>query len=178
MWKGRLFGLQVKKAMVVEFTPLELQYWLLMDPSKNTRPHTECKVQLIAERQTSKPVVFTFHGLSSLVQIGTSTLNVQQLSPDYKSKKGEDMSLKKNFKYILVTKLFCPAMATEIKSNEAMTIYSLNAKIEGYSLLDVGHAQIQSLQLNIADSSAIILSGGALKKMGKLYLPSRVKAVD
>jgi hypothetical protein len=48
-----------------------------------------------------------------------------------------------------------------------MTINSLNAKVEGNSILDVGHAQIQSLQLNIADSSAIILSGGALKKMSK-----------
>jgi hypothetical protein len=53
----------------------------------------------------------------------------------------------------------------QIKSNEAMTINSVNAKLEGYTLLDLGHAQIQSLQLQIADSSAIILSGGALKKM-------------
>ena len=40
-----------------------------------------------------------------------------------------------------------------------------NAIIEGYSLLDLGHAQIQSLQLNITDSSAIILSGGALRRV-------------
>jgi hypothetical protein len=40
-----------------------------------------------------------------------------------------------------------------------------NAIVEGYSLLDLGHAQINSLQLSIADSSAIILSGGALKKL-------------
>jgi len=51
-----------------------------------------------------------------------------------------------------------------IKSDEAMNINSVNANLKGYSILDVGHAQIQSLQLTVADSSAIVLSGGALKK--------------
>ena len=54
-----------------------------------------------------------------------------------------------------------------IKSNEAMNINFLIANLQGYSILDVGHAQIQSLQLNIADSSAIVLSGGALRKIMK-----------
>jgi hypothetical protein len=53
----------------------------------------------------------------------------------------------------------------QINSDEAMTINSVNANLQGYTLLDLGHAQIQSLQLHIADSSAIILSGGALKKI-------------
>jgi hypothetical protein len=53
----------------------------------------------------------------------------------------------------------------QIKSDEAMAIKSVNANLQGYTLLDLGHAQIQSLQLQIADSSAIILSGGALKKI-------------
>jgi hypothetical protein len=52
-----------------------------------------------------------------------------------------------------------------IKSNEAMTFQSLTAKVEGNSLLDVGHAQIESIHLNIADSSGIILSGNSLKKL-------------
>jgi hypothetical protein len=52
----------------------------------------------------------------------------------------------------------------QINSNEAMSINSVKADLQGYSLLDVGHAQIQSLQLQIADSSGIILSGGALKR--------------
>ncbi|MEO6547429.1 MAG: hypothetical protein ABIN94_05495 [Ferruginibacter sp.] len=51
------------------------------------------------------------------------------------------------------------------KSNESINVQSLTATIQGYSLLDVGHAQIGALQLNIADSSGIILSGGALKKI-------------
>ena len=52
-----------------------------------------------------------------------------------------------------------------IKSKEAMSVQSLTASVQGVSLLDVGHAQIGSMQLQIADSSAILLSGGALKKV-------------
>jgi hypothetical protein len=57
------------------------------------------------------------------------------------------------------------ASVQQINSHEAMAINSVNAKLEGYTLLDLGHAQIQNLQLQIADISAIILSGGALKKV-------------
>jgi hypothetical protein len=56
---------------------------------------------------------------------------------------------------------------SEIKSTEAMTIQYLNASVQGNSLLDIGHAQINSMKLNIADSSGIILSGAALKKLPK-----------
>ena len=59
---------------------------------------------------------------------------------------------------------------SQIKSDEAMAIHSVKANLEGYTLLDVGHAQIQSLQLHIADSSAIILSGDALKKINRTTL--------
>jgi hypothetical protein len=52
-------------------------------------------------------------------------------------------------------------------SNEAMTIKSLNANLKGHTILDVGHAQIQGLKLNITDTSAIILSGAALRKFCK-----------
>jgi len=52
-----------------------------------------------------------------------------------------------------------------VENKEAMEIHSVNADLQGYTLLDLGHAQITSLQLKIADSSAIILSGGALKKL-------------
>jgi hypothetical protein len=48
-----------------------------------------------------------------------------------------------------------------------MIIQSVNARVEGNSLLDIGHAQIDSLKLYISDSSGIILSGGALKKLPK-----------
>ena len=51
-----------------------------------------------------------------------------------------------------------------IISNEAMTIASVKASLQGNTMLDIGHAQIGILELHIADSSAILLSGGALKK--------------
>ena len=53
----------------------------------------------------------------------------------------------------------------QTNKNESISIRSVNADIDGHSLLDVGHAQIQNLQLHIGDSSAIILSGGALKRI-------------
>lgn len=88
---------------------------------------------------------------------------VFEMSPEYKSKKAEPASSMNNSQ-----PQASDTRNVTIKSNEAMSINSLSAKVDGNSLLDVGHAQIQSLQLNIADSSAIILSGGSLKRMGKL----------
>ena len=43
-------------------------------------------------------------------------------------------------------------------------VKKVNARISGISILDLGNAQINSLQLQMADSSAIILSGNSLKK--------------
>src|SRR6185437_14853413 len=83
----------------------------------------------------------------TVVQKDSSSVEFE-MSPDYKS-----------------TPLI--RSSKEIKSDEAMNINSVNANLKGYSILDVGHVQIDSLQLNIADSSAIVLSGGALKKIRK-----------
>lgn len=60
----------------------------------------------------------------------------------------------------------------QITSKESMSIHVVNANLQGYSLLDLGHAQVQSMHLNIADSSAIILSGGALKKLNSAASPN------
>ena len=91
-----------------------------------------------------------------------------EMSPDYKSKNALDTAAHKggqiHFGNNMNTSV---AGANEIKSDESMNINKVNANLQGYSILDVGHAQIQSLQLNIADSSAIVLSGGALKKIMK-----------
>lgn len=46
-----------------------------------------------------------------------------------------------------------------------MRITAVNANLQGNSRLDLGHAQIQDMHLIVSDTSAIILSGGALKKM-------------
>ena len=90
---------------------------------------------------------------------------VFEMSPEYKSPaiqetKAKVITADNSFGQITIT----PGNK-QIKSNEAMTLQSLVANVQGNSLLDIGHAQIKSLQLNIADSSGIILSGGALKKV-------------
>lgn len=57
----------------------------------------------------------------------------------------------------------------QINKNESISMRSVNADIDGHCLLDIGHAQIQNLRLHAGDSSAIILSGGALKKFHTQY---------
>jgi hydroxymethylpyrimidine pyrophosphatase-like HAD family hydrolase len=51
--------------------------------------------------------------------------------------------------------------------DENMQINSVTATVKDHSILDIGHAQIKNLDINVSDSSAIILSGGALKKTKK-----------
>ncbi len=51
-----------------------------------------------------------------------------------------------------------------IMNNEAMAIGSVKATMQGNTMLDIGHAQVGTLQLTITDSAAILLSGGTLKK--------------
>ena len=53
------------------------------------------------------------------------------------------------------------------KGWETMTVQHAQADLQGLSLLDLGHAQIKSLKLNVADSAGIILSGGTLKTIKK-----------
>ena len=60
---------------------------------------------------------------------------------------------------------FSTTNTTQTNRNESMNINSVNADVGGFSLLDIGHAQIQSLQIHVTDSAGIILSGGAIKKL-------------
>ena len=87
---------------------------------------------------------------------------VFEMSPDYKPVK----STEKEKSVTITIGSAPPGMSSlnQIESPEAMSIKTVKADVQGYSLLDLGHAQIDSLQLSIADSSAIIISGGALKK--------------
>jgi hypothetical protein len=87
---------------------------------------------------------------------------VFEMSPDYKPAK----STEKEKSVTITIGSAPPSMSSlnKIESPEAMSIKTVKADVQGYSLLDLGHAQIDSLQLSIADSSAIIISGGALKK--------------
>jgi hypothetical protein len=55
-------------------------------------------------------------------------------------------------------------MAPELPGSHEMNIKYVSAAITGHSILDVGHGYIDNLKYNLADSSAIILSGRSLKK--------------
>ena len=57
-----------------------------------------------------------------------------------------------------------PGQDVTSNSWETMYVKTVDANVQGVSLLDIGHAQINSLKLNISDTSAIILSGGSLRK--------------
>lgn len=81
---------------------------------------------------------------------------VFEMSPEYKPAKSIQDKPK-----ILITG---PPEQNQI-SKEAFTMQSLNASLQGNSLLDVGRGKIQSLKLNITDTSAIILSGHDLRKL-------------
>jgi hypothetical protein len=82
---------------------------------------------------------------------------VFEMSPEYTK---ANIGNTKSKKVIQVA----PSVSNELASNEAMTIQSLRANLQGNTILDVGHAQIRSLILNVTDSSAIVLSGCGLRR--------------
>jgi hypothetical protein len=86
---------------------------------------------------------------------GTSRLEVESYVPDFDSL---DVQQKDSSEAVF-------EMADEIRSSGTMHIRSLEARLQGHSLLDVGHFQIQSLHQTISDTAAIILSGYTLKQM-------------
>jgi len=88
---------------------------------------------------------------------------VFEMSPDYTSVKSTEKT-----KSVTITIGSAPpgmSSLNQIESPEAMSIKTVKADVQGYSLLDIGHAQIDSLQLSIADSSAIIISGERLRNL-------------
>jgi hypothetical protein len=52
----------------------------------------------------------------------------------------------------------------EKEFNETMLIHAVTANIQDHSIFDIGHAQIRKLDVNVSDSSAVVLSGGTLRK--------------
>lgn len=54
-------------------------------------------------------------------------------------------------------------MAPELKGSKNMHFGYVDAKLNDYTLLDIGHGYAEKVNLNIADSSAVILSGKSLK---------------
>lgn len=61
-------------------------------------------------------------------------------------------------------------MSPDYKISEAFHFKYVEADLKAVSFLDIGHGQIDSLKLNIADGSSILLSGGTLKKGKKLLM--------
>ncbi len=55
-------------------------------------------------------------------------------------------------------------MSPDYKLSTSFHVKSVEANVKGYSILDLGHAQIDSLKLSIADSSGILLSGSSIRK--------------
>lgn len=55
-------------------------------------------------------------------------------------------------------------MSPDYLTTESFHVKSVVADMSGYSILDIGHAQVDSLKLNVDDSSAVLLSGGTLKR--------------
>lgn len=55
-------------------------------------------------------------------------------------------------------------MSPEVKRDGTFNVHSVEADLNGFSFLDMGHAQIDSLKLKVADSSGILLSGGTMKR--------------
>ena len=89
------------------------------------------------------------------------TSNLNDLSD--KSTKGIQTMQREAFNASYVTVASAPVR----KGWETINVQYVEATVEGNSLLDVGHAQIKSLKLNITDSAAVILSGGTLKTIRK-----------
>ena len=85
---------------------------------------------------------------------GKSKFEVESLIPDFDSL---HISQKDSSEVVF-------EMSPDYKISESFHVKKVEAKVQGVSLLDIGHAQIDSLQLTIGDSSGIILSGGTLKK--------------
>ncbi|WP_146616231.1 GIN domain-containing protein [Chitinophaga dinghuensis] len=55
-------------------------------------------------------------------------------------------------------------IAADKKGWDAFHIKNLHATVSGHSFVDVGHAQIDSVDLHVSDSSAVVLSGGTMHK--------------
>lgn len=55
-------------------------------------------------------------------------------------------------------------MSPAFKTTESFHVNYVNAHVTGYSILDIGHGQIDSLRLFVSDSAAVLLSGGTMRK--------------
>jgi len=91
-----------------------------------------------------------------------SSAVVVEMSPDYRKKPSQaERQGKRQFQ---ITAGEVIVYSPQNDFNESMSINSVTANIKDHSILDIGHAQIKKLNVNVSDSSAIVLSGGTLRK--------------
>ena len=92
-----------------------------------------------------------------------SSSAVFEMSPEYRKKSSPGQQ---EGKIVFHNADDVPVEYTDQKQSafdETMSFNSVIAKISGHSILDIGHAQVKNFNLNVSDSSAIVLSGTALK---------------
>lgn len=58
-------------------------------------------------------------------------------------------------------------MSPDLNISPMMNFKNVTANLTGYTLLDIGRSYVDHIKLNIADSSAVILSGKSLKNIPK-----------
>jgi len=58
-------------------------------------------------------------------------------------------------------------MSPDLNVSPMMTFKNVTANMTGYTLLDIGRSYVDHIKLNIADSSAVILSGKSIKNIPK-----------
>lgn len=61
-------------------------------------------------------------------------------------------------------------MNPDLKQTPTINVQNVAVKMRGVSLLDIGHMKVDSLQLDVAESSAVILSGHNLKSHQNLFI--------
>ena len=88
---------------------------------------------------------------------GRSRLEVETYSPDFDTLK---VSQRDSSQVIF-------EMSPDLKVSPIMHFKNVSANMTGYTLLDIGRSYVDHLNLNLSDSSAIILSGKSLKRISK-----------
>jgi hypothetical protein len=91
-----------------------------------------------------------------------SSAVVIEMSPDYRKKPAPSGREGKIQFHDVAGGLI--VYSPEKEFNESMSINAVTANIQDHSILDIGHAQIKNLDVNVSDSSAVVLSGGTLRK--------------
>jgi hypothetical protein len=93
----------------------------------------------------------------SINMTGKSTFELESMSPEFDSLH----IIQKDSSQVVFE------MSPDYKISEAFHVKYVEADLQAVSFLDIGHGQVDSLKLNIADGSGILLSGGTLKKRQK-----------